>query len=232
MMNRMRYAAMIFGVTAQTQAVVESLYLDYLEALNTHFEQDPYLLGWRPSIGDFGLVAPMYAHLGRDPHPAKLMQQRAVSVHRWVERMNRYDQDIPEFFNAGTHFVEDDEVPESLMAVLRILAEDFVPETLGAADVINCWLAENKPETGAPAVGRLAKAPGTASFVLRGETIEALTQPHRFYLLQRVQDDYASLSAAERLGVDAVLTESGMAAILLASLSRRIERADNLEVWA
>ena len=232
MMNRMRYAAMIFGVTAQTQAVVESLYLDYLEALNMHFEQYPYLLGWRPSIGDFGLIAPMYAHLGRDPHPAKLMQQRAVSVHRWVERMNRYDQDIPEFFNAGTDFVEDDEVPESLMAVLRILAEDFVPETLGAADVINCWLAENKPETGAPAVGRLAKAPGTASFVLRGETIEALTQPHRFYLLQRVQDDYASLSAAERLGVDAVLTESGMAAILKASLSRRIERADNLEVWA
>ena len=232
MMNRMRYAAMIFGVTAQTQAVVESLYLDYLEALNTHFEQYPYLLGGRPSIGDFGLIAPMYAHLGRDPHPAKLMRQRAVSVHRWVERMNRYDQDIPEFFNAGTDFVEDDEVPESLMAVLRILAEDFLPETLGAADVINCWLAENKSETGAPAVGRLAKAPGTASFVLRGETIEALTQPHRFYLLQRVQDDYASLSAAERLGVDAVLTESGMAAILKASPSRRIERADNLEVWA
>jgi glutathione S-transferase len=232
MMNRMRHAAMIFGVTEQTQAVVESLYLDYLEALNTHFEQYPYLLGWRPSIGDFGLIAPMYAHLGRDPHPAKLMQQRAVSVHRWVERMNRYDQDVPEFFNAGTDFVEDDEVPESLMAVLRVLAEDFVPETLAAADAINGWLAENKPEAGAPAVGRLAQAPGTATFELRGKTIEALAQPHRFYLLQRVQDDYASLSEAEKAGVDAVLGESGMAAILKASLSRRIERADNLEVWA
>ena len=232
MMNRMRHAAMIFGVTDQTQAVVESIYLDYLDALNTHFEQYPYLLGWRPSIGDFGLIAPMYAHLGRDPHPAKLMQQRAVSVHRWVERMNRYDQDVPEFFKADTDFVENDEVPESLMAVLRILAEDFVPETLAAADVINAWLAENKPETGTPAVGRLAQAPGTASFVLRGETINALAQPHRFYLLQRVQDDYASLSEAEKVGVDAVLAKSGMAAILKASLSRRIERADNLEVWA
>jgi glutathione S-transferase len=232
MMNRMRHAAMIFGVTEQTQAVVESLYLDYLEALNTHFEQYPYLLGWRPSIGDFGLIAPMYAHLGRDPHPAKLMQQRAVSVHRWVERMNRCDQDVPEFFNAGTDFVEDDEVPESLMAVLRVLAKDFVPETLAAADAINGWLAENKPEAGAPAVGRLAQAPGTATFELRGKTIEALAQPHRFYLLQRVQDDYASLSEIDKVGVDAVLGESGMAAILKASLSRRIERADNLEVWA
>ena len=231
MMNRMRYAAMIFGVTEHTQGVVESLYLDYLDALNAHFEQYPYLLGWRPSIGDFGLIAPMYAHLGRDPHPAKLMQQRAVSVHRWVERMNRADQDVPEFFNAGTEFVDDDEVPESLVAVLRILAEDFVPETLAAADAINGWLAENKPEAGAPAVGRLAQAPGTATFVSRGETIEALAQPHRFYLLQRVQDDYASLSETEKAAVDAVLSKSGMTAILDAALNRRIERADNLEVW-
>ena len=231
MMNRMRYAAMIFGVTEHTQGVVESLYLDYLDALNGHFEQYPYLLGWRPSVGDFGLIAPMYAHLGRDPHPAKLMQQRAVSVHRWVERMNRADQDVPEFFNAGTEFIDDDEVPESLMAVLRVLAEDFVPETLAAAESINGWLAENKPETGAPAVGRLAQARGTATFALRGQTIEALAQPHRFYLLQRVQDDYASLSETEKAAVDAVLSKSGMTAILDAALNRRIERADNLEVW-
>ena len=231
MMDRMRYAAMIFGVTEHSQGVVESLYLDYLDALNGHFEQYPYLLGWRPSVGDFGLIAPMYAHLGRDPHPAKLMQQRAVSVHRWVERMNRADQDVPEFFNAGTEFIDDDEVPESLMAVLRVLAEDFVPETLAAAESINGWLAENKPETGTPAVGRLAQARGTATFALRGETIEALAQPHRFYLLQRVQDDYASLSETEKAAVDAVLSKSGMTAILDASLNRRIERADNLEVW-
>ena len=162
MMNRMRCAAMIFGVNEQTRAVVESLYLD---ALNAHLEQYPYLLGWRPSIGDFGLIAPMYAHLGRDPHPARLMQQRAVSVYRWVERMNRYNQDVPEFFNAGTDFVENDEVPESLIVVLRVLAEDFVPETLAAADLINAWLTENKLETGTPAVGWLALATGTVSFV-------------------------------------------------------------------
>jgi len=231
MMNRMRHAAMIFGVTDQTQAVVESLYLDYLDALNTHFEQYPYLLGWRPSIGDFGLIAPMYAHLGRDPHPAKLMQQRAVSVHRWVERMNRYDQDVPEFFDADADFVENDEVPESLIAVLRVLAEDFVPETLAAADVINGWLAENKPETGTPAVGRLAQAPGTASFDLRGETIEALAQPHRFYLLQRVQDDYQALSEPDKVKLDDLLQAAGMKNILEAKLNRYIVRADNLEVW-
>ena len=231
MMNRMRHAAMIFGVTEQTEAVVESLYLDYLDALNTHFEQYPYLLGWRPTIGDFGLIAPMYAHLGRDPHPAKLMQQRAVSVSRWVERMNRYDQDVPEFFNAGTDFLKDDQVPESLMAVLRVLAEDFVPETLAAADCINQWLDDNEPETGTPAIGRLATAPGMAKFEVRGHSINAIAQPHRFYLLQRVQDSYGSLSVEARAEVDDLLADCGMASVISSVLRRRIDRSDNLEVW-
>jgi hypothetical protein len=67
--------------------------------------------------------------------------------------MNRADQDVPEYFNAGTDFLSDDEVPDSLVAVLRVLAEDFVPETLAAAEAINTWLAENQPEPGSPAVG-------------------------------------------------------------------------------
>ena len=65
-------------------------------------------MGWRSIIGDFGLIAPVYAYEGRDPHAAKLVQQRAVTVHRWVERMKRYDQDVSEFFNAGADFIEND----------------------------------------------------------------------------------------------------------------------------
>ena len=231
MMNRMRHAAMIFGVTEQSQPVVEALYLECLDALNTHFERYPYLLGWRPCIGDFGLLAPMYAHLGRDPYPARLMQQRAPAVYRWVERMNREDQDAPEYFNADSDFLAEDEVPETLVSVLKILAEDFVPETLAASALINDWLDEHQPDVGAVAVGRLAEALGTVAFPLRGETITALAQPHRFYLLQRVQDIYASASSEERTQIDALLSQSNLAEAAFASLSRKIKRSDNLEVW-
>ena len=231
MMNRMRHAAMIFGVTEQSQPVVEALYLEYLDALNAHFERYPYLLGWRPCIGDFGLIGPMYAHLGRDPYPARLMQQRAPAVYRWVERMNREDQDAPEYFNADSDFLAEDEVPETLVSVLKILAEDFVPETLAASALINDWLDEHQPDVGAVAVGRLAEALGTVDFTLRGETITALAQPHRFYLLQRVQDIYASASSEERTQIDALLSQSNLAEAAFASLSRKIKRSDNLEVW-
>ena len=231
MMNRMRHAAMIFGVTEQSQPMVEALYLEYLEALNTHFQHYPYLLGWRPCIGDFGLLAPMYAHLGRDPYPARLMQQRAPAVYRWVERMNREDQDVPECFNAGNDFLANDEVPETLIPLLKVLAEDFVPETLAAADLINSWLDEHQPEAGTVAVGRLAEALGTADFTVRGETITALAQPHRFYLLQRVQDIFAALAQEEQVGVADIMSDAGMSAVLSTALTRRIVRSDNLEVW-
>lgn len=231
MMGRMRYAAQIFGVTEQSQELVEALYLEYLDALNAHFEQYPYLLGWRPCIGDFGLLAPMYAHLGRDPYPARLMQQRAARVYRWVERMNRADQDVPEYFAAGTDFLGDDDVPETLLAVLRVLAEDFIPETRAAADRINAWLGENQPEAGAPAVTRLSGGAGNAEFSLRGQTISALAQPYRFYLLQRVQAIYAGMATGDQESVRRMLDTCGMSAILTTKLDRQMGRADNLEVW-
>ena len=231
MMNRMRHAAMIFGVTEQSQPVVEALYLEYLDALNTHFECYPYLLGWRPCVGDFGLLAPMYAHLGRDPYPARLMQQRAPAVYRWVERMNREDQDAAEFFNASSDFLANDEIPETLIPVLKILAEDFVPETLAAAELINSWLAEHQPQSGTVAVGRLAEALSTADFPVQGETITALAQPHRFFLLQRVQDAFTELSDEKQTEVSALLEACGMKSLLAAGLSRRIVRSENLEVW-
>ena len=145
--------------------------------------------------------------------------------------MNREDQDAPEYFNAGNDFLADDKIPETLLPVLRILAEDFVPETLAAAELINSWLDEHQPESGAVAVGRLAEALGTADFTVRGETITALAQPHRFYLLQRVQDVFAKLSVVKQTEISTLLEACGMKRLLGAVLSRGIARSENLEVW-
>ena len=159
------------------------------------------------------------------------MQQRATSVFRWVERMNRKDDDYPEWFNPASGWVEDDQIPDTLIGVLRVIAEDFVPETVAAAKAINKWLEQNQPEAGTPAIGRLAAAPGMAQFQVRGQSISAIAQPHRFYLLQRVQDIYGSLSGEDRSSVDSLLADCGMTSVINSALSRRIVRSNNLEVW-
>jgi glutathione S-transferase len=137
-MGRMRQAAMAFGVVPDNLEGIEARYLALLEALDQHFADFPYLMGGRPCIGDFSLIAPFYGHLGRDPKPLSLMQSKAVHLFRWVERMNRPEPDHGEFVKEGEAlfgdvFVSNDEIPETLVAVLRQLAVDFVPETIAAA---------------------------------------------------------------------------------------------------
>ena len=227
-MNAMRNAAQMFGVVPESIELVESLYEQLVVKLNDHFVKQPYLLGGKPCLGDFGLLAPLYAHLGRDPKPLSLMQSNGVNLFRWVERMNRPELDVGEFENQSHDYLPNDDVPDTLIAVLKHLAVDFVPETLAAAQCINQWLDQ---QDNLVALTAAERGVGLAEFDLNGVTIKALAQPYRFYLLQFLQDDYASLSEPERGEVDSMLAACGMTDVLTCTLDRRIGRENNLEVW-
>lgn len=232
MMSKMQYAGQLFGVTEETGILVETLYLEFLHALNLHLTEYPYLLGWKPSIGDFGLIAPLYAHLGRDPAPLRLMQQRALRVARWVERMNRADQDAAEFFNPGDDYLPDDSIPETLVAVLKVLAEDLVPETYAAAAVINQWLADNQPEPGTSAQGLLAhRMFGMAEFNLRGQSISAVAQSYRFVILQKLQQQFAQWESAQQQEVTDLLQRCGLESLLDIKLDRELGWSENQDIW-
>jgi hypothetical protein len=66
---------------------------------------------------------------------------------------------------------------------------------------------------------------------VRGQTISALAQPYRFYILARVQAIYAGLAANEQASVDQMLQACGMSDVLSITLDRQLQRSDNLEVW-
>jgi glutathione S-transferase len=232
-MGKMRFSAVAFGVTPAAVPGVEARYLDFLSALDRHFAGSPYLLGGRPCTGDYSLIAPMYAHLGRDPKPLALMQAKAMNVFRWVERMNRPDGDRGEYVADGKalfgdDFFADDEIPESLVEVLQRIAIDFVPETIAAADFINDWLSQQVDlPTGTP----VERGLGLAHFDVDGVTIRALAQPHRFYLLRRAQDAFERLSSEERIQVESLLDRCHLLPVLDARLMREIRFHDNAEIW-
>jgi hypothetical protein len=227
-MQRMRMAGVAFGATPENLAGIETLYLTLLERLDAHFATGGYLLGGKPSIGDFGLIAPLYAHLGRDPYSLALMQKKAIHVFRWVERMNRPELDIGEFKNASGDYRADDEIPETLVSVLRHMATDFVPETLAAAKTINHWLGANSPAAGTPIPRAVSEM---AEFEAAGLKLKAMAQPYRFFLLKRVQEAVTALDERARERVDDLLARCNMADVLTARLDREIGWADNREVW-
>jgi glutathione S-transferase len=226
-MERMRAAAVAFGVVPETFAVVEELFEELLELLDKHFLQVPYLLGGKPSIGDFGLIAPFYGHLSRDPYPSSIMKKHAPRVFRWTERMNRTESDMGEFPEQREAFLEDDEIPDTLKAVLRKIGEDLVPESKAAAECINQWLADNNPAPGDP----VERGVGRGEFELRGTKITALAQPWRFFLLARMQKTFNELDEPPKEEVRDLIRDLGLESLLALTIDRRVERHDHLEVW-
>ncbi len=227
-MNQMRRGGEAFGAVSETFALVESLYEATLARLNDHFSEHAYLLGGRPCIGDFGMIAPLYGHLGRDPKPLALMQASAHMLFRWVERMNRPEPDLFGFGDAEPDYLPNDEIPETLILLLKQLAVDFVPETRAAAETINQWLDD---QTELSAGTTAERTVGFCSFEVDGVTVNAIAQPYRFFLLARVQEEVRALKDADRSDVMALLAACDMDDVLDVTLSRSIGRNNNLEVW-
>lgn len=229
----MRKAAVAFGVTAATVPLIEAGYLDFLSRFEAHLADSPYLLGGKPSRGDYGLVAPLYAHLGRDPYPAMLMKQRAPRVWRWVERMNAREQGAGEYANPAGDLFDGDLLPDTLKSMLRFVVEEAMAEITAHVAFTNQWL-DARPDIPAGHNGLDqpgARSIGMASFLWRGVSIQTLVMPYRLYLLQRVQDAFEVLEAAARHRVRTALAEVGLDALLDLKAHRRVERRHHLEVW-
>ncbi len=75
------------GVDARTWPHVESIYLNTLARLEAVFASRPYLLGERPTLGDFGFFASMFRHFSQDPTASALMRLRAPGVFAWQARL-------------------------------------------------------------------------------------------------------------------------------------------------
>lgn len=93
MLKRRQYFGFVWGDGVKPKGEgrehADQTYLTALEKLETIFEKRDFLLGDRPSIADFGMMAPMFRHFAEDPYPAEIMREKAPAVYEWVARMWR-----------------------------------------------------------------------------------------------------------------------------------------------
>lgn len=232
--QRMRAAMAGFGVTPESIPAIEASYAEFLELFDAHLAGSPYLLGGAPTIGDYGLIAPLYAHLARDPEPARLMQTTAHRVWRWTERMNRADSDAGEYGAPDTSLFSEDHVPDSLKALLRFVAQDYLPEVRAYVGFINEWLAGRPDiEPGTSGLDRAQdRSIGEMTFSWRGLEVKAMVMPYRLYLLQMVQQVFDAADDIARVSMSEMLEETGLSELLTLRTTRRIERHNHLEVWS
>ena len=229
--GRMRKAAVSFGVTPETFALVEQSYQEFLALFSAHLRWHPFLLGGQATIADYGFIGPLFAHLNRDPAPLRLMHQQAPAVGRWVERMNSREEKWVEHRH-DPNLVSPDELPATLTALLRYIAEEYLPEIRAHVRFANEWIA-SRPGVleGANGGSFKGRAIGMCAFSWRDTTIETAVMPYRFFLLQRVQDAYAAATTTEQAQLDSVLADAGLSEILSLTTTHKVARVNHLEVW-
>lgn len=198
------------GVTPETIPGIEQSYAGLLAELDAHFAQYDYLLGSRPSIGDFGLIGPLYAHLGRDPVPRELMERTAPNVYRWVQRMNAPQP-------CGGEFLADDKVPDTLMPVLERMCQEHLPDAVDVVAHNARWLDQNPG-------GSLPRVLGFHPFTTGGVQGSRYVHSYSQWMFQRCLDHYASLEGEDRYRADTLLTSIGGLQALRTPIERRVRR--------
>jgi len=183
------------GITAETIPAIEQAYATLLGQLDAHFAQYDYLFGSRPSIGDYGLMGPLYAHLGRDPVPKALMQNIAPNVYAWVERMNA---PVP----LSGEFLADDEIPATLLPILQTLCADQLPDVL---DVVahNAQFVREHPGESIPRVL------GMHTFSTGGVEGQRYIHSYAQWMFQRPWQQYQSLAGDAKHRADTLLRSIG-----------------------
>ncbi len=236
-MQQMNNYLPVLGVKAETAPAIEASYEALLGILEQHFANHPYLLGGRPSIADFGLMAPLFAHLSRDPYPSSLMKLRAPNVYRWTERMNLAQIADGEFPEQDESYPPGDDIPETLVPLLRHIFADWGPEVAAYAAQFNRWVQANPT---APAGHLLSQSQerrvhpslGEVTFDLRGVPMRRQCAPQALWHFEKAASLARGLAGPGQDLWHALMQRTGGEPVMAISLARPIAHCNNVLVLA
>jgi glutathione S-transferase len=217
------------GIDATSVPAIEASYLKLLALLNDHFLHYPYILGDAPSRADYGLMGPLYAHLGRDPYPLRIMQQKAPMVMRWVERMNAPEVHAPEYPDRALAFFNQDDAPPTFRAFLSHAITEYAPELEATARAFDAWAKKHPDKTSGMHLSDKEDQPslGPIEYKLEGTTVRQMSAAHTLWMLQRAQDAWNASPARDKDRARAILAEAGGAHLLDLKLIHRLTRLNN-----
>jgi glutathione S-transferase len=200
------------GVVPGQLKAIEAWTEATLDLLDRHFAAQPYLLGSRPSVGDFGLIGPLFAHLGRDPYPKRVLVEPRRHLAAWIARMQ--DSAQPH----GGSFVPDDEVPATLDPLFRAIFAEFWP-----------FLERTQREVtqALPSLPRgrgFSRSLGPVESPLGGGVFRRRATPFSLWKAQRVLDAYRGFGPADKAAADAWLARVGGERAMALKIEPRLKR--------
>jgi glutathione S-transferase len=177
------------GIIPEQYDTMNEWTVHMLDALDQHFSKHMFLLGDRPSLGDFGLVGTMYGHLGRDPWPKRELVEPRQYLNAWLERM----KDPAPF--AGNSLLQHDAIPDSLNPVFQSIFSEFIPMVEQVGHLATQYATEyglNK---------RLPRRIGEVTTTMGGKPFKRGALPYMIWMMQRALDCYKLMPSSDQADV-------------------------------
>ncbi|MGI9285591.1 MAG: glutathione S-transferase family protein [Pseudomonadales bacterium] len=182
----------VVGSNDTTAPVIDASYRRFLAAMEKHLAQQPFMLGQRPSAGDFALFGQLTQLVGFDPTPRAIAHEVSPRTVAWVDRM----EDQTGLDPADGDWNSADDVPPTLSGILEEIGRVYVPALLANAKAVQAgektWEAE-----------------------IDGALWTQQTFPYQAKCLMWINEQYRLLGAEDRAKVDTLLAGTGCEAVLL-----------------
>ncbi len=208
-----REAAARYGVSEETRSGIEAHYEGFLADFSQHLRRHDFVLGGRPTLGDFALYGVLQAVLFRDPESGARMERLAPMVVSWIERMDAA--------RAGAgELVADDAVPDTLLPILkRQVAEQF-PALADSARALEAWSVAQ------PKGARVKRTLGVHEYMIGGRWGQRGLFTFPLWRLQGIQDQYSAMSAGDRARATNLLEVIGGRTLVELPVRVRLARRD------
>jgi glutathione S-transferase len=186
-LNRQRlHFLWLDGVRKSTAKRVEAHYLETLDALEVVLKTQPFLLGPRPTLADYGLYGSMFRHFFCDPTPARIMRTRAPAVHEWIARL--WNTKLADYNNTPWPT----QWPTELTPLLKIVCEEFLP-----------YMQANEQS--------IEKGARKFEFNSQGVAFKMPAQQYRAWRYQRLRTRYQALENSSQQQLNTYFPELGTA---------------------
>jgi glutathione S-transferase len=222
------YAALVqLGCTEETEQAWWASMENLLGLCDAHFGAHDFLLGGLPSLGDFGLFGPLYAHLYRDATSGFMLRTQHPIVTEWVERTNgdnvsarTYDQRLYSLSEDGElvgrpatsdggQWLTGDEVPDTLEAIIAVFFEEMWPMLKSTMEKTAAFISSDAHEPGGELPGKTFSADLpwyehqsgegalTHDFEIGGIQARRMVTPCQIWMLQRLAAVLDDVMASE-----------------------------------
>lgn len=182
----------VVGSNDITAPVIDASYRRFLQAMEAHLAEQPYLLGHRPGAGDFALYGQLTQLVGFDPTPRRIAHEVSPRTVAWATLTG----DLSGLDPQQDAWVSLADQPDSLQEILSEVGRVYVPALLANAQALHAGDKEWEAEI------------DCARWVQQ-------TFPYQGKCLQWINEQYQALSDADKQKVDGVLSGTGCEQIIL-----------------